>query len=64
MKSLVEYINEASSDFQKKTLDTANLIKAFEQTFDKKSNPYKDNSISLNNKTDLKKFHKDLINTI
>ena len=64
MKSLVDYINEASSDFQKKTLDTANLIKAFEQTFDKKSNPYKDNSISLNNKTDLKKFHKDLINTI
>lgn len=64
MKSIKQYITESSEDFQKRTLDTAKLITAFEKTLNKKSGAYKDNSISLNNKTELNRFYKDLINTL
>ena len=39
MKHLVDYINESSTDFQKKTLDTSKLIRIFEYCF--RVNKYK-----------------------
>lgn len=58
MKSLVDYINEASTDFQKNTIDTSKIIRIFEYCY--RVNKYANNSISLNNKTDLNKFYKQL----